>query len=272
MFNKKLYITIITIISILILSISCGNSMTDSTNGGNGENQSNQKSLGSYAGTYKGATGATYDEIVIKADSSTTFKKTGETTTITGTVSKAEGNKFSITLSNGEEIIIEFGDNNSITITKSDGSTESATVYTITVQYGSKTANIDPNDSEKIEKLWKNMISDKIIYEDKNYSKITGGFGIDANYYEQKYESSNKARTVFVKCRFKELNGINYIAGVYYDNYNQYNMPNDWRLIVIGNDGTEHAWYGGGRDRNNIPNENTAWTYYTFRFGYLKNY
>ena len=62
----------------------------------------------------------------------------------------------------GEEITIEFGDNNSITITKSDGSTESATVYTITVQYGSKTANIDPNDSEKIEKLWKNMISDKI--------------------------------------------------------------------------------------------------------------
>ncbi len=29
---------------------------------------------------------------------------------------------------------------------------------------------------------------------------------------------------------------------------------------------------GGGRDRNNIPNDNTLWTKYFFVFGYLKDY
>lgn len=144
--------------------------------------------------------------------------------------------------------------------------------YPIYLNYGSKGSTI--NSYEELESLWKNTVRNKTVYADNSCSDsaITGAFKDDANYYETKYESSNKARTVLVKCAAKELNGKNYIAGVYYDNYNQYNMPNDWRLIVIGNDGAEHAWYGGGRDRNNIPNENTAWTYYTFRFGYLKNY
>lgn len=142
--------------------------------------------------------------------------------------------------------------------------------YPMYLYYGSKGSTI--NDYEELESLWRNMVSNKTIYKDKSYSSITGSFKADANYYEEKYESSNKARTELIKCAAKELNGKNYIAGIYWDNYNQYNMPNDWRLIVISDDGTEYAWYGGGRDRNNIPNDNTEWTKYDFVFGYLKEY
>ena len=142
--------------------------------------------------------------------------------------------------------------------------------YPIYLNYGSKGSTI--NSYEELESLWRETVSGKIIYKDKSYSEITGGFGVDANYYEAKYESSNKARTELIKCAAKELNGKNYIAGIYWDNWNQYGMPNDWRLILIGDDGTEQAWYGGGRDRNNIPDENTEWTKYDFAFGYLNGY
>ena len=142
--------------------------------------------------------------------------------------------------------------------------------YPIYLNYGSNGSTI--NNYGELENLWKVMVSGKTIYADKSYSSITGNFKDDASYYEEKYESGNKARTELIKCAAKELDGKNYIAGVYYDNYNQYNMPNDWRLIVISDDGTEHAWYGGGRDRNNIPDDNTEWTKYDFVFGYLKEY
>lgn len=142
--------------------------------------------------------------------------------------------------------------------------------YPMYLYYGSKGSTI--NNYEELESLWRNMVSNKTIYKDKSYSSITSSFKADANYYEEKYESSNKARTELIKCAAKELNGKNYIAGIYWDNYNQYNMPNDWRLIGISDDGTEYAWYGGGRDRNNIPNDNTEWTKYDFVFGYLKEY
>ena len=146
------------------------------------------------------------------------------------------------------------------------------TEYPIYVYYGSKGSTV--NSYEELESLWRGMVSGKTIYSELTYNTnwITGAFKEDANYYEKKYESSNKARTVLVKCTTKELEGKLYIAGVYYDNYNQFNMPNDWRLILIDDYGTEHAWWGGGRDRNNIPDENTEWFYYDFRFGYLKEY
>ena len=144
------------------------------------------------------------------------------------------------------------------------------TKFPMYLNYGSKGSTV--NNYEELEGLWRGMVSNKTIYKDKSYSSITGAFKDDANYYETKYQSSNKARTELIKCTSKELNGKNYIAGIYWDNYNQYGMPNDWRLILISDDGTEHAWYGGGRDRNKIHNDNTLWTKYFFVFGYLKDY
>ena len=178
---------------------------------------------------------------------------------------------FSISCGNS---MVDPNDNNTntnYTIKNTNNNTTEAE-YPIYVYYGSKSSTV--NSYEELESLWKGMVSGKTIYSELTYNTnwITGAFKEDANYYEKKYENSNKARTVFVRCTTKELEGKLYIAGVYYDNYNQYNMPNDWRLIVIDDYGTEHAWYGGGRDRNNIPDDNTQWVYYDFRFGYLKEY
>ncbi len=173
---------------------------------------------------------------------------------------------FSISCGNP---MVDPNDNNANTNNTNTNNTIEAE-YPIYVYYGSKGSAV--NSYEELESLWRGMVSGKTIYSDITYTFITGAFKDDANYYETKYENSNKARTELVKCTTKELDGKNYIAGVYYDNYNQYNMPNDWRLIVIDDYGTEHAWYGGGRDRNNIPNDNTEWVYYWFRFGYLKSY
>ena len=152
--------------------------------------------------------------------------------------------------------------------TNNDGNT---TVKT-TVQYGSKSATIDVSNYEEIKKLWMEVFANKKIYSSAQLTTETGWTVANGDYHENKYQSGQSARTSYVTNVIIKFQETNYIAGVYYDNYNQYNMPNDWRLIVIGDDGTEHAWYGGGRDRNNIPNENTAWTYYTFRFGWLKYY
>ena len=142
--------------------------------------------------------------------------------------------------------------------------------YPISLNYGSNDSTI--NGYEGLENLWKNMVSGKIVYGNASYSAITGGFGVDANYYEQKHESSNAARTELIKCAAKELNGKNYIAGIYWDNITGVGMLERYRLIVIDDSGVEQAWYGGGGDKNNIPNENTEWTKYNFVFGYLKEY
>ena len=143
----KLFIAII-----LLFSISCKNNITDG-------NQ-NTNDLGNYAGVYKSAT---YD-INIGSDGSITVAESGAQS-INGTVSGKEGNKYTIKLDNGTQIIIEFLDNGSVTITKPDGTTESATktdntggqkVVNLTVYCGSKSLGIDTNSdySQDIKDLW----------------------------------------------------------------------------------------------------------------------
>ena len=146
------------------------------------------------------------------------------------------------------------------------------TTVKTTVQYGSKSATIDISNYEEVKKLWMEVFANKKIYSSAQLTSETGWTDANGDYLENKYQSGKSARTSYVSNVIIKFQETNYIAGVYYDNWNQYNMPNDWRLIVIGDDGTEHAWYGGGRDRNTVPNENTAWTYYNFRFGWLKDY
>ena len=142
--------------------------------------------------------------------------------------------------------------------------------YPINLNYGAKSSTV--NSYEELESLWKNMVSGKIIYADKSYSAITGEFKNDASYYEDGWESGNTERTKFLKCEAKELNGKNYIAGIYWDNKTGVGMLERYRLIVIDDAGVEQAWYGGGGDSNMQPNENTEWTKYDFAFGYLKEY
>ena len=142
--------------------------------------------------------------------------------------------------------------------------------YPIDLNYGSKVSTI--NNYKELESLWRETVSGKIIYADKSYSAITGEFKNDASYYEDGWESGNTERTKFLKCAAKELNGKNYIAGIYWDNKTGVGMLERYRLIVIDDAGVEQAWYGGGGDSNMQPNENTEWTKYDFVFGYLEEY
>lgn len=155
--------------------------------------------------------------------------------------------------------------------TRPELSTESTSkVYGYkTVYYGNKTFT-DNIIQEKIESLWKDMIKDKTVYANSSYSSVTGNFKSDANYYETKWNSGNTARTEFRKCTLIEYNNKEYIAGIYWDNQTGIGMQERYRLIVIDENGTEHAWYGGGGNADMLPDDNTKWVKYNFIFGYIK--
>ena len=142
--------------------------------------------------------------------------------------------------------------------------------YDGTVYYGNKsfTGRIT---QEKIEELWKSMVSDKTVYNNSSYQFVTGNFKSDAHYYESTWNSGTAPRTEFRKCLVQHYNGKDYIAGIYWDNKTGVGMQIRYRLIIIDEDGAEQAWYGGGSSENAIPNENTTdWVKYWFVFGYIK--
>ena len=217
-FNKKVYITIL---SILILSISCKNNITDG-------NQ-NTNDLGNYAGVYKSAT---YD-INIGSDGSITVAESGAQS-ITGSVSSKEGNKYTIKLDNGTQIIIEFLDNGSVTITKPDGTTESATKnenntggehvpQMITVYCGSNSIDIDINSdySQKIKDLWLSVFANKKVYALKSgaggHSAIirqNGDYQHNFDGLAFKYIASSIYSLPY-KVGASETNYTNYVVGVY---------------------------------------------------------
>ena len=140
-----------------------------------------------------------------------------------------------------------------------------------TVYYGSKSAEVDINDQAKLKELWVGLVANQSVYSSPQYTWKSGEFKADANYYETSWDSGNSARTEFRRCIIYNYNGKDYIAGIYWDNKDT-GMPDFYRLIIIDETGTEHAWYGGGSDANVIPDENTTWTKYAFVFGYLKTY
>lgn len=138
-----------------------------------------------------------------------------------------------------------------------------------TVYYGNKTLT-DNITQDKIETLWKEMIKNKEVYNTSSYSSVTGNFKSDANYYENKWNSGNTPRTEFRKCTLMKYNDKEYIAAIYWDNQTGVGMQERYRLIVIDENGTEHAWYGGGGNSDILPDDNTKWTKYYFVFGYIK--
>ncbi|AEM22208.1 hypothetical protein Bint_1589 [Brachyspira intermedia PWS/A] len=48
-------------------------------------------------------------------------------------------------------------------------------------------------------------------------------------------------------------------------------MTARYRLVIIDENSTEQAWYGGS-DETVQPDENTICTKYGFVFGYIQNY
>ncbi|MEI0508837.1 hypothetical protein [Brachyspira intermedia] len=158
-------------------------------------------------------------------------------------------------------------DNNNNENTQSSVKAVTSGVHTI--QYGSKTSEIDAADKDGLKTLWINLVNGKNVYKANDYKVIAGNFDNNANYYDS--ADTENIRTKFIKCAVYEYNNKKYLAAVYWDNKNT-GMPSSYRLIIADENGIEQAWYGGGSDESVIPDENTQWTKYDFVFGYLKEY
>lgn len=158
-------------------------------------------------------------------------------------------------------------DNNNNENTQSSVKAVTSGVHTI--QYGSKTSEIDAADKDGLKTLWINLVNRKNVYKANDYKVIAGNFDNNANYYDS--ADTENIRTKFIKCAVYEYNNKKYLAAVYWDNKNT-GMPSSYRLIIADENGIEQAWYGGGSDESVIPDENTQWTKYDFVFGYLKEY
>ena len=155
---------------------------------------------------------------------------------------------------------------------KKDNKLEIITEGIQTVNCGLKSSRVDVNDNNKLEDLWKEITSNKEVYSSSSLTSIIERFDVNGYYYENEWEEGKKPRSVLKKCYVYKFENKAYLSAVYWDNKTGVGMRIRYRLIIINDKGEEHAWYGGGRDRNNIPNENTEWTYYWFRFGWFKEY
>ena len=159
-------------------------------------------------------------------------------------------------------------DNNNNENTQSSVKAVTSGVHTI--QYGSKTSEIDVTDKEGLKTLWLNLVGGKIVYEKNDYTTESGKFDTDGNYYDNK--SPTEIRTKFIECGVYEYNSKKYLAAIYCDNETGVGKEIRYRLIIADENGAEQAWYGGGSDEAVKPDENTIWTKYGFVFGYIKNY
>ena len=157
-------------------------------------------------------------------------------------------------------------DNNNNQNTSSSVNAVTSGVHTI--QYGTKTSEIDVTDKANLQTLWLALVGGQTVYKAKDYASASGNFDNNANYYDN--TDKVNIRTKFIECGVYEYNSKKYLAGIYWDKKNT--MPSAYRLIIIDETGTEQAWYGGGSDESVIPDANTQWTKYNFVFGYLKEY
>lgn len=146
-------------------------------------------------------------------------------------------------------------------------SVKAVTSGVYTIQYGSKTAEVDVQDKANLKTLYIGMAAGKTIYKSNDYTDISGHIDAEGNYYD---EGNNAIRTKFIECAVYEYNNKKYLAVIYWDNKTGIGMQERYRLIITDENGAEEAWYGGGGDENVIPDENTSWVKYWWPFGYIK--
>lgn len=146
-------------------------------------------------------------------------------------------------------------------------SVKAVTSGVYTIQYGSKTAEVNVQDKAKLKTLYIGMAAGKTIYKSNDYTDISGHIDAEGNYYD---EGNNAIRTKFIECAVYEYNNKKYLAVIYWDNKTGIGMQERYRLIITDENGAEEAWYGGGGDENVIPDENTSWVKYWWPFGYIK--
>ncbi|AFR71350.1 hypothetical protein B2904_orf2021 [Brachyspira pilosicoli B2904] len=146
-------------------------------------------------------------------------------------------------------------------------SVKAVTSGVYTIQYGSKTAEVNVQDKANLKTLYIGMAAGKTIYKSNDYTDISGHIDAEGNYYD---EGNNAIRTKFIECAVYEYNNKKYLAVIYWDNKTGIGMQERYRLIITDENGAEEAWYGGGGDENVIPDENTSWVKYWWPFGYIK--
>ena len=146
-------------------------------------------------------------------------------------------------------------------------SVKAVTSGVYTIQYGSKTDEVNVQDKASLKTLYIGLAAGKTIYKSNDYTDISGHIDAEGNYCDI---GNNAIRTKFVECAVYEYNNKKYLAVIYWDNKTGIGMQERYRLIITDENGAEEAWYGGGGDENVIPDENTSWVKYNFVFGYLK--
>ena len=146
-------------------------------------------------------------------------------------------------------------------------SVKAVTSGVYTIQYGSKTAEVNVQDKAKLKTLYIGLAAGKTIYKSNNYTDISGHIDAGGNYYDV---GNDSIRTKFIECAVYEYNNKKYLAVIYWDNKTGVGMQERYRLIITDENGAEEAWYGGGGDENVIPDENTSWVKYWWPFGYIK--
>lgn len=135
------------------------------------------------------------------------------------------------------------------------------------VRMGSIITNIK---GYEITNEWSNYIRDKKV----DYEKANRYFTDSGNYWEDDF-SKTKPRAELIGAAIKVRNNITYLMGIYYNNKILGSGYSQYMLIYIDSEGFERGYYGGGSDKNKMPNYSTIWTHYKSPIdplGKLKDY
>lgn len=81
-------------------------------------------------------------------------------------------------------------------------SVKAITPGTHTIQYGSKTSEVDVTDKANLKTLWISLVGGKTVYKANDYSVINGNFDDNANYYDS--TDAANIRTKFIDCAVYE--------------------------------------------------------------------
>ncbi|OEJ16040.1 hypothetical protein BFL38_11325 [Brachyspira hampsonii] len=111
---------------------------------------------------------------------------------------------------------------------------------TLTIQYGSKSIEVNTSDQTKLKELWVGLVANQFVYNSSNYSFKSGQFDAEGNYHDigNDFQTAKpEIRTKYIKNVTYEYNGKVYLAGIYWDNNNT--MPSAYRLIIIDETGVE---------------------------------
>ena len=91
---------------------------------------------------------------------------------------------------------------------------------TLTIYYGSKSAEVNTADQTKLKELWMGLVANQFVYGE--YGFKSGQFDAEGNYHDIGGESGNdyenpkpEVRTQYIKNITYEYNGKFYLAGIY---------------------------------------------------------